>query len=73
MLDTTKNLVSQGCYKMRTFIDVDSIVGLTALQAANEVKKYWRKNNVDLQIGTQLLEGLETQKNIDLFNKMLLC
>ena len=38
MLDTTKNLVLKTCYKMRTFIDVDSIVGLTALQAANEVK-----------------------------------
>ncbi len=69
MLDTTKNLVEQGCYKMRTFIDVDSIVGLTALQAANNVKTYWKKYNVDLQIGTQLLEGLETQKNIDLFNE----
>ena len=69
MFDTTKNLVAQGCNQMRTFIDVDSIVGLTALQVANDVKKYWKKNNVDLQIGTQLLEGLEKQKNIDLFNE----
>tara|TARA_Y100000741_G_scaffold240150_1_gene183889 strand:- start:3696 stop:4631 length:936 start_codon:yes stop_codon:yes gene_type:complete len=69
MLNTTKNLVSQGCYKIRTFIDIDSIVGLTALKAANEVKQFWRKHNVNLQIGTQLLEGLETQENIDLFDK----
>ena len=67
MMDTTKTLVAQGCNKMRTFIDVDNIVGLNALHVANDVKKYWAKNNVELQIGTQLLEGLQIQKNIDLF------
>ena len=69
MMDTTQTLVDQGCSKMRTFIDVDNIVGLDALHVANDIKKYWAKNNVELQIGTQLLEGLETQKNIDLFNE----
>lgn len=68
MMDTTQTIVDQGCSKMRTFIDVDNIVGLDALHVANDIKKYWAKNNVELQIGTQLLEGLETQKNIDLFN-----
>ena len=69
MMNTTQTLVDQGCSKMRTFIDVDNIVGLDALHVANDIKKYWAKNNVELQIGTQLLEGLETQKNIDLFNE----
>jgi len=69
MFNSTNVLVSQGCYKMRTFIDVDSIVGLKPLEYALELKEYWKSNNVDLQIGTQLLEGLESQDSIDLFNK----
>jgi len=54
---------------MRTFIDVDSIVKLDALEAALEVKQYWKGKGVELQLGTQPLEGLETQENIDLFNQ----
>ena len=69
MLDTTKLLVKQGCKKMRTFIDVDNIVGLDCLHVANKVKKYWKNNDVELQIGTQLLEGLEQKQNIELFNE----
>ena len=69
MLDTTKSLVEQGCKKMRTFIDVDNIVGLDCLNVANKVKKYWKDNDVELQIGTQLLEGLEQKENIELFNE----
>ena len=69
MLDTTKTLVAQGCNKMRTFIDVDNIVGLDALHVANKVKKYWKNNDIELQIGTQLLEGLEQKQNIELFNE----
>ena len=69
MLDTTKTLVEQGCNKMRTFIDVDNIIGLDALHIANKVKKYWKNNDVELQIGTQLLEGLEQKQNIELFNE----
>ena len=69
MLDTTKSLVQQGCKKMRTFIDVDNIVGLDCLHVANKVKKYWKDNDVELQIGTQLLEGLEQKENIELFNE----
>lgn len=69
MLDTTKSLVEQGCKKMRTFIDVDNIVGLDCLHIANKVKKYWKDNDVELQIGTQLLEGLEQKQNIELFNE----
>lgn len=69
MLSTTVNLHKQGCKYMRTFIDVDNIVGLKLLDYAVELKKYWKQYNVDLQIGTQLLNGLETQENIDLFYK----
>ena len=67
MLSTTVNLHKQGCKHMRTFIDVDNIVGLKLLHYAIDLKRYWKQYNVDLQIGTQLLNGLETQENIDLF------
>ncbi len=69
MRDSTKYLVKQNCLKMRTFIDVDSIVGLKPLFSALKVKKEWSKYNVDLQIGTQLLEGLSSTKSITLFNE----
>lgn len=68
MLATTTHLYNQGCKNMRTFIDVDSVVGLEPLEYALNLKNLWKTYDVDLQIGTQLLDGLETQKNIDLFN-----
>ena len=68
MFDTTSRLVEQGCNKMRTFIDVDNIVGLDAIYCARDIKMYWKNKGVDLQIGTQLLEGLETSESITLFN-----
>lgn len=68
MMKTTSNLVKQGCYKMRTFIDVDHIVGLHPLENAIKVRDYWKQNGIELQIGTQLLEGLEKKENVDLFN-----
>ena len=69
MLSTTHHLVSQGCNNMRTFIDVDHIVGLEPLKVANKVKQYWKKLGINLQVGTQLLEGLETPENIRLFDE----
>ena len=68
MYDTTASLVQQGCTQMRTFIDVDNIVGLDALYCAIDIKAFWETQGVDLQIGTQLLEGLETPESIQLFN-----
>ena len=69
MLNTTTNLVNQGCNHMRTFVDIDNIVKLEPLNHALNLQNYWKKNNVTLQIGTQLLNGLQTQENIDLFYK----
>ena len=69
MLATTTHLYNQGCTQMRTFIDVDNIVGLTLLDYAIDLKKYWKKYNVDLQIGTQLLNGLDNPEDISLFYK----
>jgi cytosine/creatinine deaminase len=53
---------------MRTFIDVDNYVGLNGLNCALDLKEYWKRFGVDLQIGTQLLEGLDDERNIKLFN-----
>ena len=53
---------------MRTFIDVDNYVGLNGLICALDLKNYWKQFGVELQIGTQLLEGLDDERNIKLFN-----
>ena len=69
MLKTTSMIMKQGCRKMRTFIDIDNIVGLEPLYAAIDVKNYWKPRGIELQLGTQLLEGLETPENIRLFEE----
>lgn len=68
MLQSTNYLIEQNCKKMRTFIDIDNIVQLKNLYISLDLKKYLKNYNIDLQIGTQLLEGLDSQKNLDLFN-----
>ena len=69
MFSTINKLYLQNCRKMRTFIDVDSTVGLKPIETALKVKEIWKEQGVDLQIGTQPLEGLETPENIKLFEK----
>lgn len=69
MFETTTDIVEQGCKKMRTFIDIDNTIKLDALEAALDVKHYWKNHGIELQLGTQLLEGLETTENVELFNK----
>ena len=67
--NTSSHLVRQNCLKMRTFVDVDSIVGLRPLIATLKVKNDWKKYGVELQVGTQLLEGLNSRESITLFNE----
>ena len=69
MLLTTTRLVDQGCYNIRTHIDVDHIVGLLPMQVALDVKSYWKNKGVNLQIGTQILEPLKIDQNRELFYK----
>jgi len=61
------NLYQQNCRNMRTFIDVDQIVKLNAINVALMNKNYWARHGVKLQIGPQPLEGLETLRNVELF------
>ena len=67
MNSTIDHLYKQNCFKMKTFIDIDSIVGLNPLKISLKLKEEWLKKNVDIQIGTQPLDGLETDENINLF------
>ena len=69
MFITVDELYNQNCKKMRTFIDVDTTIGLEGIDTALKVKRYWKEHGVDLQIGTQPLEGLSTPANIELFEK----
>ena len=69
MLLTTNRLVDQGCYNIRSHIDVDHIVGLLPMQVALDVKSYWKNKGVNLQIGTQILEPLKIDENRELFYK----
>ena len=69
MFKTINNLANQGCNYMRTFIDVDNIVGLLPLECALEQKEFWKSQGIEIQLGTQLLEGLENEKSINLFNQ----
>ena len=69
MLSSSAFLVKQGCKQFRTHIDVDSTVGLLPLYSALELKSFWKYYGVDMQIGTQLLDGLETTDNRNMFYK----
>ena len=61
-------LHQQNCHMMKTFIDIDSVVGMRPMNVALELKrKWWEENRVDIRIGTQPLDGLETDENIRLF------
>lgn len=75
MIKALENLHSQGCYKVRTFVDVDSIVGLQCVKQALFVKDYVKNHfGMQLQLATQPLEGLQTDSNIKLFeNAAKLC
>ena len=61
---------SQNCKHIRSFIDVDSIVGLTCIEEAIKQKNKWKKKGVHIQLATQPLEGLVgNQESIRLFEK----
>ena len=46
MHNTINNLVNQGCNNLRTFIDVDSIVGLKPLEISLEIKSLRSLKNI---------------------------
>ena len=69
LFSTSMSLKKQGCYKMRTFIDVDHIVGLKPLYA--EIKHVLNKQGIELQLGTQLARRWEARKVLNYLKKLL--
>tara|TARA_Y100000389_G_scaffold109340_1_gene106398 strand:+ start:3499 stop:4455 length:957 start_codon:yes stop_codon:yes gene_type:complete len=70
MNKSVKKIVSQGCNYIRTFIDIDNIVGLTCIEEASKLREHWKKKGVEIQLATQPLEGLmENGCDIELFEK----
>jgi len=70
MESTVNNLVKQNCKHIRTFIDVDDIVGLECIYGAVKLRNIYRHFGVNIQIAPQPLGGLVgNDKNIELYEK----
>lgn len=68
MNQTVINIAKQGCSKIRTFIDIDSTVGLMCVREAERLRKNWKALGITIQLATQPLEGLAgNDVNIKLF------
>ncbi|MDP2691474.1 MAG: amidohydrolase family protein [bacterium] len=59
---SAENMIRQGSTMTRTNVDVDSTVGLMCLEAALEVKEKY-KNQINIQICSQVLEGAMTPES----------
>ena len=70
MKKTVDMIASQGCKYIRTFVDVDNIVGLKCVEQAHRLKSVKKQDAVYIQLATQPLEGLAgDDANIELFEK----
>lgn len=70
MNHSVENIVSQNCKHIRSFIDVDSTVGLMCVKNAHKLKNNWKSRGVTIQLATQPLEGLAGKdSNIKLFEE----
>ena len=63
-------IVNQNCKHIRTFVDVDSTVGLLCVNTMCELKKRWGLYGIKIQIATQPVEGLVgNSENIKLYER----
>lgn len=70
METSVKTLMSQNCRHMRTFLDVDTTVGLSCVNAMNKLKEKYKYLGVTIQTATQPIEGLAcNDANISLFEE----
>ena len=70
MNSSVENIVSQNCNHIRSFIDVDSTVGLMCVHSADKLRNDWKSKGVHIQLATQPLEGLAGKdSNIKLFEE----
>ena len=61
-------LLNQNVKYIKTFVDADSIVGLKCVKAALRIKEEF-KNQIDMDIAIQPLEGLDNKESRDFFVK----
>lgn len=67
---SVENIVAQNCNHIRSFIDVDSTVGLMCVKSAVKLQNNWKNKGVHIQLATQPLEGLAGKDaNIKLFEE----
>lgn len=70
ILRAVEDMIRQGIFYCRTYIDVDENVALTALSAALHVKEEVRKRyGFGLQIAASPVKGLHTKKVLGLFRE----
>lgn len=63
-----EDMISQGIVACRTYIDVDSTVGLEAIKAALEIKREY-ENVFILQIAASPVKGLDAREDREWFEK----
>ena len=65
-----QTIVSQNCRYIRTFVDVDKIVGLMCVEETEKRKREWKYRGVHIQTATQPLQGIVgCDENLKLFEK----
>ena len=65
-----QTIVSQNCRYIRTFVDVDKIVGLMCIEETEKQKREWKYRGVHIQTATQPLQGIVgSDENLKLFEK----
>ena len=61
------NQKNQGVTKIRSFIDVDSTIGLLAWNTAQSLKQRFNNDRFKIELGVQPLKGLANDQEFDLF------
>ncbi len=65
-----QTIASQNCNHIRTFVDIDKIVGLMCIEETEKQKKIWAKKGVTIQTATQPLQGIVgCHENLKLFEE----
>lgn len=61
-------IVSQNCKHIRTFVDIDKVVGLMCIEETEKQKIKWKSRGITIQTATQPLQGIVgCDENLKLF------
>lgn len=69
MTTAVEDMMNQGIRACRTFIDVDTTVGLSGIKTAIAVKKWAQNFNFNLQIAAYPIRGVDSEEERALFEK----